>query len=146
MTVAMPNPDRLLSTLQKAIQAFRDPPGRRGRLVQLQNVTEVLAAGDLHGNLDNFSVLMKKADLANHPQRHLVLQEVVHGPFRYPTGGDKSHQIVDLVAALKCQFPAQVHLLLGNHELAQWTGQRIAKADLDLNLLFREGVDSAYGR
>ena len=27
--------------------------------------------------------------------RHLVLQELVHGPFHYPKGGDKSHQLVD---------------------------------------------------
>jgi hypothetical protein len=85
------------------------------------------------------------AALAQHPRRHLVLQELVHGPFRYPTGGDKSHQLVDLLAALKCQFPARVHLLLGNHELAQWTNHWIAKAEQDLNELFRAGVDFAYG-
>jgi hypothetical protein len=70
---------------------------------------------------------------------------MVHGPFRYPAGGDKSHQLLDLVAALKCQHPRQVHFLLGNHELAQWTGQRIAKGDVDYNELFREGVATAYG-
>ena len=31
----------------------------------------------------------------------LVLQEVIHGKFRYPDGGDKSHQLLDLVAALR---------------------------------------------
>jgi hypothetical protein len=74
-----------------------------------------------------------------------VLQELVHGPFRYPAGGDKSHQLIDLLAALKCQYPRQVHLLLGNHELAQWTGQAIAKSESELNALFREGLDTAYG-
>jgi hypothetical protein len=52
---------------------------------------------------------------------------------------------MDLVAALKCQFPRQVHLLLGNHELAQWTGQWITKADVELTAWFRQGVDTAYG-
>jgi Calcineurin-like phosphoesterase len=70
---------------------------------------------------------------------------LVHGPFRYPAGGDKSHQLVDLLSALKCQYPRQVHLLLGNHELAQWTGQAIAKTELELNDLFRRGLDAAYG-
>src|SRR5205807_8071144 len=57
----------------------------------------------------------------------------------------KSHQLVDLLAALKCQYPRQVHLLLGNHELAEWTGQAIAKSEFELNALFREGLDTAYG-
>jgi hypothetical protein len=60
-------------------------------------------------------------------------------------GGDKSHQLVDLTAALKCQYPNRVHFLPGNHELAQATGRDIAKDDVELNSLFRRGVDDAYG-
>ncbi len=141
----MPDPDRLLRTLHRAIQAFRDTPGRRGRCVRLEGAAEVLVSGDLHGNVENFRLLMARADLANHPARHFVLQEAIHGPYRYPAGGDKSHQLLDLIAALKCQFPRQVHYLLGNHELAQATGRRISKGEEDLNQSFREGVATAYG-
>lgn len=141
----MPDPARLLRTLSQAVQAFRATPGRSGRLVRLEDVAEVLVVGDLHGNVENVRLLLARADLGGHPRRHLVLQEVVHGPHRYPAGGDKSHQLVDLLAALKCQYPRQVHFLLGNHELAQATGQRIAKGDVDYNALFREGVGTAYG-
>ncbi len=141
----MPDPDRLLRTLHRARQAFRDTPGRRGFLVELDQAEEVLVAGDLHGHVENFRRLLIRADLAKHPRRHLVLQELIHGPFRYPAGGDTSHQLVDLLAALKCQFPGQVHLLLGNHELAQWTGQWIAKGETDLNEQFRAGLAVAYG-
>src|SRR6516164_2994173 len=122
----MPNPVRLLHTLRQAVAAFRATPGRNGRLVIFKRVLELAA-------------------LARHPGRHLVLQEVVHGPFRYPAGGDKSHQLLDLVAALKCQFPARVHFLLGNHELAQWTNQGIAKEEGDLDAQFRQGITTAYG-
>jgi hypothetical protein len=141
----MPDPDRLLQTLRQAVAAFRATPGRRGRVVLLGGATEVLVAGDLHGNVGNFRSVLARADLAAHPGRHLVLQEVVHSPFRYPAGGDKSHQLLDLVAALKCQFPGRFHFLLGNHELAQWTGHRIGKGDDDFNELFRAGVATAYG-
>jgi hypothetical protein len=141
----MPDPERLLSTLHRAVQCFRDTPGRRGRLVRLEGAAEVLVAGDLHGNLENFRRLLALADLARHPGRHFVLQELVHGPHYYPAGGDKSHQLLDLVAALKCQYPDRVHFLLGNHELAQATARRISKGDLDLNAAFREGVGTAYG-
>ncbi|HVS34839.1 MAG TPA: metallophosphoesterase [Gemmataceae bacterium] len=141
----MPDPTRLLATLQRAIDAFRATPGRRGRVVHLEGAVDVLAAGDLHGNVENFRRLLHKADLARNPGRHLVLQEVVHGPFRYPAGGDRSHQLLDLIAALKCQHPRQVHFLIGNHELSQSTGRSIAKDEVELNDLFIQGVRTAYG-
>ncbi|MBY0513137.1 MAG: metallophosphoesterase, partial [Gemmataceae bacterium] len=97
------------------------------------------------GTFGLIQALLKAADLANHPRRHFVIQEVIHGNFRYPNGSDKSHQLVDLFAALKCQFPRQAHYLPGNHELAQWTGRKVLKADADLNALFEEGVTAAYG-
>lgn len=132
-----------LQTLCRAITAFRDTPGRHGRLVHL-DADEVLVSGDLHGHVENFRRLMQRADLAHNPRRHLVVQELIHGPFRYPTGGDKSHQLVDLVCALKCQFPLQVHYLIGNHELAQATGRPILKHDDDLNEQFVQGIRLAY--
>src|SRR5262249_38238058 len=140
-----PDPERLLRTLHQATRAFRDTPARHGYLLPLAGAVDVLVAGDLHGNIENFRRLMELADLRTHPDRHLVFQELIHGPHRYPNGGDKSHQAVDLLAALKCQFPRQVHMLLGNHELAQTTGQWIAKGDYDLNQLFLQGVETAYG-
>jgi hypothetical protein len=142
----MPDPERLLRTLRKAIDVFCQTGSHRGKLIALAEAGELMVAGDLHGNVANFSSLLRKADLANHSQRHLALQELIHGPQRYPEGGDKSHQLVDLVAALKCQFPERVHFLLGNHELAQMAAQAIAKdIDWDLNALYRQGVVAAYG-
>src|SRR5262245_22927692 len=123
----MPDPTRLVTTLRQAAQLCRSTPGRRGRLIRLQDVTELLVAGDLHGNLDTFRKILTLADLGMNPTRHLVLQELVHGPYTYPGGGDRSHQLLDLAAALKCQYPRQVHILPGNHELAQWTNRPIFK-------------------
>ncbi len=141
----MPDPQKLLTTLRQAAQLFRATPGRTGRFTRLPAGAEVMVVGDLHGNVENFRLALKIANLAQQPKRHLVLQEVVHGPFQYPQGGDKSHQLLDLVAALKCQFPARVHFLLGNHELAQWQNQRIGKGAGDQNQWFYAGVESAYG-
>ena len=141
----MPAPDRMLTYLRQAISLVRATPGRRGHVVELPPCADVVVAGDLHGHVGNFKAVLKAADLANHPGRHFVMQEVIHGTHRYPSGGDKSHQLVDLFAALKCQFPKQVHMLPGNHELAQWTGRKVLKADADLNELFDDGVKAAYG-
>jgi Calcineurin-like phosphoesterase len=141
----MPDPERLLRTVRQATIGFRNTPGRQGRSVELEDVDDVLVGGDLHGNVENFRGLLQRADLAQHPRRHLVLQELIHGPFLYAEGGDRSHQLVDLLAALKCQYPGRVNLLLGNHELAQWTDRTIFKGDVDLNAQFRRGIATAYG-
>jgi Calcineurin-like phosphoesterase len=140
----MPDPSRLLTTLRRAVELTRLTPGRKGRLITLPDAEDVLVSGDLHGNVGNFQALMRTAELATHHRRHLILQEVVHSPFRYPGGGDKSHQLLDLYAALKCQFPERVHLLMGNHELAQWTSRPIIKEEENFNELFAKGVREAY--
>ena len=137
--------DLRLQTIRRAILAFRDKPGRVGRLVRL-DADEILVAGDMHGNVEHFRALLGHADLAKHPRRHLVFQEMIHGPYPYPDGSDKSHQLVDLLCALAAQFPRQVHYLVGNHELAQATGRNVMKHDNDLNGVFRAGLDVAYGR
>ena len=141
----MPAPERMLTYLRQALTLVRATPGRCGHVVELPACTDVLVAGDLHGHVGNFQTLLKVADLGNHPGRHFVMQEAIHGNYRYPSGGDKSHQLIDLFAALKCQFPKQVHYLPGNHEMAQWTGRKVLKADEDLNALFEDGVRAAYG-
>jgi hypothetical protein len=135
----------MLIYLRQALALVRATPGRKGHVIEPADCTELLVTGDLHGHVGNFQALLKVADLAARPTRHFVMQEAIHGNYRYPSGGDKSHQLVDLFAALKCQFPRQVHYLPGNHELAQWTGRKVLKADEDLNALFEDGVTVAYG-
>lgn len=141
----MPDAHRLLTLLRQAAILSRATAGRVGHVVHLQDADDVMILGDLHGNMANFALALNKAQLERHPRRHLIVQELIHGTFRYPDGSDKSHQAVDLWAALKCRFPHRVHYLPGNHELAQWTNRPIAKADLDLNASFLDGVRFAYG-
>jgi hypothetical protein len=142
----MPDPLRLLQTVKRAAQLFRATPGRQGMVVQLSAPSEdVLVAGDLHGNLAHFQSLLDRARLDRHPRRHLVLQELIHGDARYPNGACKSHQLVDLVAALKCQYPDRVHLLIGNHELSEVVQRPILKGGVSTGDLFRQGIDVAYG-
>lgn len=141
----MPDPQRLLKTLRKAIDAMAVTPGRRGRVLHLPGDREVVVCGDLHGHLANFKSLLQQAQLDAHPQRHLIVQELIHGPFSYPNGGDTSHQLLDVTAALICQYPQRVHFLLGNHELAQWRNQAIGKGERTFNNAFRAGIEDAYG-
>jgi hypothetical protein len=141
----MPDPKRIAALLQRAAYFTRETPGRTGHVVSLDGAADVFAVGDLHGHLGHFQEALRRADLARHPNRHLVVQEVIHGPFQYPDGSDKSHQMLDLVAALKCEHPHRVHFLPGNHEYAQAAGRAIGRNAGDMNALFRAGVEAAYG-
>ncbi len=102
---------------------------RTGSIVELSESDgeDILVAADLHGNRINFDRLVKIADLANHPQRHLVMQEVCHGGPTYPGGGCMSHLMLEDVAALKIDYPDRFHFILSNHELAEMTDFAIMK-------------------
>jgi hypothetical protein len=141
----MSDVDLVLRRLREAAMVLRGTRGRQGMVVHLAEGEDVLVAGDLHGNLANFRRVLQLAKLSENPGRHLVLQEFVHGAGRYPNGGCTSHQLLDLVAALKLQYPHRVHLLLGNHELSEWTGRSIAKSGVQLNDLFADGLREAFG-
>lgn len=144
----MPDPTKILATVQRATELARATPGRSGSVVKLgDGVEDVIVMGDLHGYVHNFAGLMKVAGLAANPGRHMVVQELVHDPRTDPDEGpgDLSHRLVDLVCALKCQFPDRVHYLPGNHELSEVTGRSIAKNGVPLNALFRRGIESSYG-
>ena len=141
----MPDPLKLIATIKQAALLQRQQPGRTGKFVELEECDDVLVAGDLHGHLGNFKKILQLSRLGENPRRHVVLQELVHGPFRYPDdGGELSHRLVDVVSAYICQYPGRVHYLLGNHELAQWTRREIAKNNESLNNLFVMGVSTAY--
>jgi hypothetical protein len=142
----MRDPHKTLSTVRRAAILSRATHGRKGSVVHLDDAEDVLVVGDLHGRLETLRLVLDEADLSGHPRRHLVLQELVHGPYTYPDDrGDRSHQMLDVAAALKCQFPDRLHLVLGNHELSELTGRPIAKNGAYLNALFRQGVETAYG-
>src|SRR6266581_2676323 len=108
----MLDPQKILSTIQRATTLFRATPGRSGSVVRLDAANEVLVVGDLHGHIHTFAQVLKEASLIKNPGRHLVLQELVHDPRIDPDeGGDLSHRLVDVVCALKCEYPDRVHLI-----------------------------------
>lgn len=142
----MPDPLKVLATVRKATELTRRTPGRSGSVVRLDDADEVMVVGDLHGNLRAFRWALAESALDRHPGRHLVLQELVHEINK--SGEDRpdlSHRLVDLVSALKCQYPERVHLILGNHELSELTGRVIGKDGRALNALFRQGIETSYG-
>ncbi len=142
----MPDPLKILTTIRRATGLIRATPGRTGGVIALDEAAEVMVVGDLHGNISAFKEVLGLAALDRQPGRHLVLQELIHGSLTYPDDkGDRSHQLLDVFTALKCQYPGRVHHILGNHELSELTGRSIGKDGEGLNAKFRRGVETAYG-
>jgi hypothetical protein len=142
----MPDPRKVLTTVRRATELVRATPGRTGGIISLETADDVMVVGDLHGNILSFKKVLSLAGLDSHRARHLVVQELIHGPHMYGDDqGDRSHQLLDVFTALKCQYPERVHMILGNHELSELTGRSIGKDGEGLNAKFRLGIDTAYG-
>ncbi|MDG3003384.1 metallophosphoesterase [Paludisphaera mucosa] len=141
----MADPNKILATVHKAADLSRRTPGRAGSVVRL-DADEVMVVGDLHGNLRTFKWVLAESALDRNPGRHLVLQELVHEIIKDDDDRpDLSHRLVDVVSALKCQYPDRVHVILGNHELSELTGRVIGKDGRTLNERFRQGIRRSYG-
>lgn len=139
--------EQVIDTFQRAAEANLRTPSRRGNVVVLdaEIASDVLVTADLHGHRRNFNAIRRLADLDQQPRRHLIMQEVCHGGPTYATGGCMSHTMLEDVARLKVQYPERFHFLLSNHELAELTDYPILKARKMLNVMFRMGLQEAYG-
>ena len=113
--------------------------------MQLPKRGDVIVTGDLHGNWNNFARVREIADIGNHPRRHLVFQEVLHGGMLTEKGACLSFQVLEEVAQLIRQFPGRVHMVAANHDFAEVTDHSISKSGKLLNTSFFEGLRYSYG-
>ena len=140
-------PAEVLATVRKATELFRSTPGRSGRSSRSTTADEVMVVGDLHGNLPAFRKALTRGGPGQATRRGTwsCRSWSTRSTCIDEDRRDRSHQLVDLVSALKCQYPDRVHLILGNHELSELTGRVIGKDGQALNLRFRQGIKTAYG-
>lgn len=122
----------------------REDPAREGNVVRIVPEREVLFAGDFHGNRVNFTRVVSHANLPANPHRVLVLQEIIHGPVDERTGVDRSIELLMRAARLKVQNPGSVVFLMGNHDVAQLTGNEITKQGAGSIEMFNEGVKHSF--
>jgi hypothetical protein len=118
---------------------------REHQVINLPAEGELLVAGDLHDNRRNFEKIVKLANLGKHPQRHLILQELIHGDHIDANGAEDSWHMLAKAAELKCDYPRQVHFLLANHDLAQIHGEGIMKGGKSQCEQFNAGVSRDFG-
>jgi hypothetical protein len=124
---------------------------RRGSIELIEAPGTLIATGDLHDNPIHLAKLLRAAHLNEDgsaspggPPRHLTLHEIIHGD-RLVNGMDLSYRMLVRVAHLKALYPDHVHLLLGNHELAQMLKSGIVKDGVRSVDAFNEGLEYVFG-
>ncbi len=135
--------DHVVSVLRDATDAMRLDPKRHGCRVDLPESGQLLVSGDLHDHLLNFQRIVSAAEL-DHPDHHLLLQELIHGP-TLMHGCDMSWRMIVRVAELILAHPGRVHPILGNHENSQLTGVGVTKGGGNSVELFEDGVALSFG-
>jgi hypothetical protein len=138
-------PSPLANIFREAAELNIGDGRREGNVVELPAGREVIATGDLHGHRENLAKIASFADLPNRKDRLLILQEIIHGPADARTGHDRSVDVLLRAARLKIAYPEQVVFLLGNHDVAQVTGNEITKAGRGVCEAFVRGVEYACG-
>ena len=131
--------------LIRSARELRDKDDRiQGRAVILPSEGEVWLTGDLHGNVDNLKRFAELVDLENHPERIMVIQEIVHS--RLITADNRDLSFVAVMEAIRLQqrFPGQVYYLLGNHDLAVHLDRELVKGGKYLNRYLFRGMAYMY--
>lgn len=140
------NADRVIETFECAAEESQREALRKGQVIELPAEGDVYMTGDLHDHRRNFDKILRAADLPNHPDRHLILHELIHGDYFDQNGAEESWQTLYRAAELKCDLANQVHFLLANHDLAQIHGEGIMKAGLSVCEAFNAGLRRDLGK
>ena len=133
-------PDRTIELLEKGSFSNINDPFRKGNVIVLPRQGSLVIAGDLHGHRRNFERIVTYAQLDRHPDRHLILQEIIHGGSTDPNGGCLSFELLFEAIRLKLNYPNQVHLIMGNHDTSLISGTEVMKDGREMNRAFRDGL------
>lgn len=137
--------DEACQYLREAGDLLREDPGRRGSTIHFGGAGQLVATGDMHGNLRNFDKLQRFCALDRNPGRSVLLHELVHEDIDWPDQADLSIDLLVRAAKWKCDFPDNVFMIQSNHELAQLRGQEITKGGRSVLEDFGRGVRLRYG-
>ncbi len=130
--------------LSKGITANQADRFRRANLVRLPAEGSLVVGGDIHGHRRNFDRLVTYADLAHHPDRHVVLQEIIHGGPEDESGGCLSYQLLFEAVRFKLSFPDQVHFVMGNHDTACINSTEVMKNGKEMNRAMSSALEREF--
>lgn len=137
-------PQTIIKLLNDAAKANRADKFRKANLINLPAEGELLITGDLHGHRRNFERIVSLADLSGNPERHVVLQEIVHGGPEDAQGGCLSYRLLFDVARYKLDYPHQAHIILGNHATAFINNGEVMKGGKEMNRAMRCAIEREF--
>jgi hypothetical protein len=139
-------PHKITELLNSGIEANQKDKFRQGNLIRLPAHGDIVITGDIHGHRRNFERIVAFADLANHPDRHIVLQEIIHGGPEDLQGGCLSYQLLFDVIRYKLDFPDRVHTILSNHDTAFINNADIMKDGREMNRAMTAAMQREFGK
>jgi hypothetical protein len=139
-------PQTTVDLLNQGAEANNTDKFRAGNVVHLPDEGDLIATGDLHGHRRNFERIVTFADLANHPDRHVILQEIIHGGPEDSKGGCLSYRLLFDVVSYKVSFPDQVHVIMGNHDTAYINNTDVMKDGREMNRAMCAALDREFPR
>jgi hypothetical protein len=137
-------PQTIIDLLNKSTQANLEDKFRRGNVIHLPAEGSLIVTGDLHGHRRNFERSVSFADLASNPDRHIILQEIIHGGQEDSYGGCLSYQLLFNAARYKLNFPEQVHIIMGNHDTAFINDGEVMKDGREMNRAMSSALEREY--
>ena len=137
-------PQTIIDLLNRGIEILNADKFRRGNVVHLPAEGSLIITGDIHGHRRNFERIVAFADLRNNPQRHILLQEIIHGGPEDSQGGCLSYQLLFDAIRYKFSFPDQVHLIMGNHDTAFINNSEVMKDGKEMNRAIRQAIERQF--
>ena len=137
-------PQTIIDLLKKGTEANNANPFRDGNLIKLPDEGSLIVAGDIHGHRRNFERIVNFADLPNNPDRHVVLQEIIHGGPEDANGGCLSYQLLFDVVRYKLSFPERVHTIMGNHDTSFISNSDVMKDGKEMNRSMRSAMERQF--
>jgi len=137
-------PQTIIDLLNKGVEANHADRFRQGNLINLPADGSLAATGDIHGHRRNFERITAFADLADNPDRHLVLQEIIHGGPENSQGGCLSYKLLFDAVRYKLSFPNRVHIVMGNHDIAFINNSQVVKNGKEMNRSICSALDREF--
>ncbi|OHB78525.1 MAG: hypothetical protein A2Z25_02115 [Planctomycetes bacterium RBG_16_55_9] len=137
-------PQTVIDLLKQGIEANHADKFRRANVVYLPADGSLVLTGDLHGHRRNFEKIVSFADLASHPERHVLLQEVIHGGPEDGHGGCLSYQLLYDIIRYKVSYPDRVHVIMGNHDTAYINNNEVMKDGREMNRAMRSAMEREF--
>jgi len=138
-------PQTTIDLLNRGIRANHTDKFRRGNLIHLPAHGSLVVSGDIHGHCRNLERLVTFSNLARHADRHVVLQEIIHGGPEDDAGGCLSYQLLFKAIQWKLDFPDQVHFVMGNHDTAFIISSEVMKNGKEMNRAMTAALEREFG-